>query len=79
MKRILIFIVLLVLVGICIYLSKNKAIDNDDKVEDKGITWEEITANGVNEELLIKNVDKDILAEVSTELQILVDEAYEEE
>ena len=38
-----------------------------------------ITANGVNEELLIKNVDKDILAEVSTELQILVDEAYEEE
>ncbi len=42
MKRILIFIVLLVLVGICIYLSKNKAIDNDDKVEDKGITWEEL-------------------------------------
>lgn len=76
MKKILIFIILLVLVGICIYLSKNKAIDNNDKLD---ITWEEITANGVNEELLIKNVDKDILAEVSTELQVLVAEAYEEE
>lgn len=78
-KKILIFIVLLVLVGICIYLSKNKAIDNNDKLDDKDITWEEITVNGVNEELLIKNVDKDILAEVSTELQALVAEAYEEE
>lgn len=79
MKKILIFIVLLVLVGICIYLSKNKAIDNNDKLDDKDITWEEITSNGVNEELLIKNVDNDILAEVSTELQTLVAEAYEEE
>lgn len=79
MKRILIFISLLVLVGVYIFFSNNKIIDNDDKVEDKGITWEEITANGVNEELLIKNVDKDILTEVSTELQALVAEAYEEE
>lgn len=79
MKRILIFISLLVLVGVYIFFSNNKIIDNDDKAEDNGITWEEITANGVNEELLIKNVDKDILAEVSTELQALVAEAYEEE
>ena len=79
MKRILIFISLLVLVGVYIFFSNNKIIDNDDKAEDKGITWDEITANGVNEELLIKNVDKDILTEVSTELQALVAEAYEEE
>ncbi len=79
MKKILTLIVLLVLVGICIYLSKNKAIDNNDKLDDKDITWKEITVNGVNEKLLIKNVDNDILAEVSTELQALVDEAYEEE
>lgn len=39
MKKILIFISLLVLVGVYIYLSNNKAIDNNDKVEDKGITW----------------------------------------
>ena len=68
MKRILIFISLLVLVGVYIYLSNNKAIDNDDKLDDKDITWKEITANGVNEELLIKNVDKDILTEVSKHL-----------
>lgn len=79
MKKILIFIVLLVLVGVYIYLSNNKIIDNDDKLDDKDTTWDEITANGVNEKLLIKNVDKDILAEVSTELQALVAEAYEEE
>lgn len=79
MKKILIFIVLLVLVGVYIFFSNNKIIDNNDKVEAKDITWEEITANGVNEELLIKNVDKDILTEVSTELQALVAEAYEEE
>lgn len=79
MKRILIFISLLVLVGVYIFFSNNKIIDNDDKAEDKGITWDEITVNGVNEELLIKNVDKDILAEVSTEHQALVAEAYEEE
>ena len=38
MKKILTLIVLLVLVGICIYLSKNKAIDNNDKLDDKDIT-----------------------------------------
>lgn len=79
MKKILIFTVLLVLAGVYIFFSNNKIIDNDDKIEDKDITWEEITANGVNEELLVKNTDKNILTEVSTELQALVAEAYEEE
>lgn len=43
------------------------------------ITWDEITATGVDEELLLQNIDIDVLNEVGRELQTLVNEAYEEE
>lgn len=45
----------------------------------KEVTWEEITAGGVNEELLLKNIDEKLLTEIATELQTLMDEAKEEE
>ena len=54
-------------------------INNIDSSTAQKITWKEITENGVNEELLLKNIDIDILNEVSSELQTLVNEAYEEE
>ena len=47
--------------------------------EESKITWEEITADGVNEELLLQNIDMDVLNIVGSEIQALVDEAYEEE
>lgn len=59
-----------------IYNSKTPN-NTDDKV--KKITWEEITEDGVNEELLLKNIDEELLTEIATELQTLVNEAKEEE
>ncbi len=50
----------------------------DEKIV-KEVTWEEITTDGVNEELLLKNVDEKLLTEIATELQTLMDEAKEEE
>ena len=43
------------------------------------ISWEEITEDGINEELLLQNIDVDILNQIGSELQTLVKEAYEEE
>lgn len=54
----------------------NEVTGEDKQTE---ITWEEITADGVNEELLLQNTDVDILEEVAKELQLLVDEAVKEE
>ncbi len=48
-------------------------------VDTQIITWEEITKDGVNEELLLKNVDEEVLTEIATELQTLVEEAKAEE
>lgn len=41
--------------------------------------WSEITENGVDEELFLKNLDIDVLETVATELQALVEETIEEE
>lgn len=53
--------------------------NNTDFLTAPKITWEEITENGVNEELLLKNININILNEIGNELQTLVNEAYEEE
>lgn len=42
------------------------------------ISWEEITED-INEELLLQNIDVDILNQIGSELQTLVNEAYAEE
>ena len=49
------------------------------ETESNQVTWEGITADGVNEEFLFKNVDKELLTQISTELQALVNEEAEEE
>ena len=50
----------------------------EDNIEDE-ITWEEITVNGVNEELLLKNVDIELLTQIATEIQTLVNEEEQDE
>lgn len=45
----------------------------------KSVEWPEITENGVDENLLISNIDIPTLEIVATEFQTLVDEAGEEE
>lgn len=73
--------IIIEILGMKIY--NNVSISNmpnnnaDNKVEE--ITWEEITEDGVNEELLLKNVDEELLTQIATELQTLIEEATEEE
>lgn len=54
----------------------NTEINNNHQQK---ISWEEITSEGINEELLLKNIDQKILTKVSKELQELVSEAINEE
>lgn len=56
--------------------SSNPSISAETE---KTIKWPEITENGVDEELLIQNIDIDILEKVAAELQALCDEMVEEE
>ncbi len=73
------------ILGIKIYdnvRSDNLSLDKNNKGEDKKenkLTWDEITDDGVNEELLLENVDQEILTEIATELQTLIEEEEEEE
>lgn len=50
--------------------------ESDSNVE---ITWDEITEDGVNEELLFENTDMELLTQIASELQALMEEAAEEE
>lgn len=52
-------------------------MENSNKKEN--MEWNEITQNGVNEELLLKNLDTDILKEVASNLQSAMDEELKEE
>ena len=69
------------ILGIKIYdnviIADTPNTDVENKV--KEVTWEEITEDGVNEELLLKNIDEELLTVIATELQTLVNEAKEEE
>ena len=73
------------ILGIKVYDNVTADISNtneENKEEYKKvneITWEEITLDGVNEELLLKNVDEEVLTQIATELQTLVKEEQEEE
>lgn len=58
--------------------SREAAEENNSNKQNE-INWEEITEDGVNEELLLQNIDVDILNQIGSELQTLVNEAYEEE
>ena len=53
--------------------------NNDENNSPKEITWEEITADGVNEEMLFENVDQEILKLIATEIQSMIEEQTKEE
>lgn len=87
---VLISILLLVLTG-CSNNSKqiinennnNNIINKQDEiiknVDKSKIEWNEITQNGVDEELLLKNIDIDVLTSVAANLQSAMDEELKEE
>ena len=52
--------------------APDDSVDTAISSETSQITWDEITENGVDEEVLWQNVDQDILEYVATELQALV-------
>ena len=58
--------------------SSETAEENNSNKQNE-IKWEEITEDGINEELLLQNIDVDILNQIGSELQTLVNEAYAEE
>jgi hypothetical protein len=51
----------------------------EDTTENLVIEWDEITEDGVDEQLLFKNMDTDTLEYVAAELQTLVEEEAEAE
>lgn len=51
----------------------------EDTTQNLAIKWDEITEDGVNEELLYENMDTDTLEYVAAELQTLVEEEAEAE
>lgn len=59
--------------------SGSEAKGADAENEEEKDTWDEITADGVNEELLLENIDTELLVQIAAELQTLVDEEAEEE
>lgn len=72
----------IITIAIILDSRKSENINTPDATEmeqSQEITWPEITANGVNEELLLQNIDQDLLGQIAYELQTLVTEATEEE
>lgn len=59
--------------------SNNLPADASNAIKTTETTWPEITADGVDEELLFQNVDQALLEQIAYELQTLVAEAAEEE
>ena len=57
----------------------SEAAEENNSNKQNEIKWEEITEDGINEELLLQNIDVDILNQIGSELQTLVNEAYAEE
>lgn len=59
--------------------SKEQASVNNKKQSENNedVVWNEITKNGVNEELLIKNMDKQTLTYIAQQLQDIVTKIYE--
>ena len=57
----------------------SEAAEENNSNKQNEISWEEITEDGINEELLLQNIDVDILNQIGSELQTLVNEAYAEE
>lgn len=73
--------------GIVIEILGKKIYDNvieeetiiDENHEESEIRWDEITEDGVNEEMLFENVDIELLTQIATELQSAVTEETEDE
>ena len=56
----------------------NKPISNQSYKETE-VTWNEITKDGIDEKMLLENVDIEILTQIATELQSAINEEIEDE
>ncbi len=52
---------------------------NNEQNKERGVKWEEISNNGVDEEMLFQNIDTNTLQKIATELQTLCDEIAEKQ
>lgn len=75
-------IILIVTIVIILSNRKSENVNTPNVAETEQLQeniWSEITTDGVNEELLLQNIDQDLLEQIAYELQTLVAEATEEE
>lgn len=56
-------------------INSNETSSNNDSI----LTWNEITVDGVNEQLLFDNIDTNMLKTIASELQTLVEEEMADE
>lgn len=77
--------VMIEILGMEVFNNVNKKSNDNTNMntnltnELEKIEWNEISKSGVDEELLLRNIDTNILETIATELQTLVDEEAEEE
>ena len=73
--------------GIVIEIFGKKIYDNvtikkpisNQSYEETEVTWNEITKDGIDEKMLLENVDIEILTQIATELQSAINEEIEDE
>ena len=85
-RKLWIGIILVVIMGIIIVTLSNKEnkieeIDttNDVVEETSEIKWNEITEDGIDEELLLENIDINILEKIASNFQSMLEEEQKEE
>ena len=60
--------------------NEDKTEPNEDKVDrNEDIVWDEVTENGVDEELLLKNIDKKTLTFIAQQFQDICEKIGEKE
>ena len=59
--------------------QQSESYEESEIVVNETLDWSEITENGVDEEMFVRNLDTDVLETVAAELQALVEKEMEEE
>lgn len=60
-------------------ISSTPVVTVNNERNKETVEWNEVTKDGVDEELLLKNVDTELLTQIARELQTLVGEELEDE
>ena len=72
-QRIIVSIMILLILLLSVSCSRSDVPEETEvmNIPEPGIIWDEITENGVDEELLIRNIDEETLKTIAEKLQIV--------